>query len=349
MLIYSARKYYLILAFSLSLFLNVSCDGKNISGDEKKMNILQNKPHFEVRISAFGVKYFLRLNGVTILREYDSQAQLDTALPINHWMHPLENEISLELLPDKRGGEINPHSRVKAELWVRSAELAVQSEYKIADINFSGDKQGLAGVQLYSSETGRYSPLRNFEIDEQGDCEVLDVSFEAIDKYPGAQIYKRKLITPSSLPLWGFFQGDKLPDYGKMPDGEYYSAVDDLFGVYKKIHNALAEGSTGAIDKIIPMFSERNVETDAAFYLAPGTTEKELRVALVDAVNDSAQELVALKSDNVRITLEDNHFLVSLTRKRNAAAIGFNDSSYGGSNRFPVILRRENGKWMIAR
>ncbi len=52
--------------------------------------------------------------------------------------------------------------------------------------------------------------------------------------------------------------------------------------------------------------------------------------------------------DNVGITLEDNRKLVSLTRDKDSNAIGFVNSN-GTYNSYPMMFRRENGKWILTR
>ncbi len=71
------------------------------------MNILSNKPVFELRINACGTSYLLRLNGVSVLKEYDSFSQITTTIPVNHWMRSGKNILTLVVMPDGEGERIN--------------------------------------------------------------------------------------------------------------------------------------------------------------------------------------------------------------------------------------------------
>ncbi len=59
--------------------------------------ILVDKPFFEIKISAFGVSYYLELNNISIFKEMDSFSQVSTVLPVNHWMKSGTNLMGLIL------------------------------------------------------------------------------------------------------------------------------------------------------------------------------------------------------------------------------------------------------------
>ena len=87
-----------------------------------------------------------------------------------------------------------------------------------------------------------------------------------------------------------------------------------LFAEYRKVHDALAKKD---IDAILPMFEERNRETDMAFYMEPGTTAKRMRESLMSTLTDLKNgnlELLELGPRNVDYHLEDNKKIVSLRR-----------------------------------
>ena len=130
-----------------------------------------------------------------------------------------------------------------------------------------------------------------------------------------------------------------------MSDEDYYTAVDDLFVEYKKIQDAFLSGD---VSVILEMAKERNREGDLAFYNTPGEMEQSLKTAILDKLNDPAWELRIRKPSSVGITLEDNHKLVSLTLNNSGNSIGFikpNGTYYS----FPLMFRRENGKWILTR
>ena len=309
------------------------------------MNILKGKPAFELKIDYFGVSFFVLFNGSTVFFEYDSFGQASLNIPLNLWMRPDKNNLRLEVLPDEVGGIVNPNAHVSVELWVNQS--GSNDRHKISSIVFVGGgiSNGPGSVEN-SCASGRFSSSEGFARNENGDVIVSEVKEIPLPDYDGAFSYERDLNLPSSLPLWAFFRSEDLPDYDSMPDDEYFSARDDLFRIYKMIQDSLVKGD---VDSVVLMAAERNVETDKAFYLEPGTTERKLKESLMEAINNENLQLVELKSEGVQIRLEDNRKLVRLVRAQDTSAIAFGYKSFSGSQRYNFVFRRENDRWILAR
>ncbi|MCP4475291.1 MAG: hypothetical protein GY821_12155, partial [Gammaproteobacteria bacterium] len=129
-------------------------------------------------------------------------------------------------------------------------------------------------------------------------------------------------------------------------EADYEVVLDELFAIYMKIQNALASGD---IEPILPMFDERNRETDAAFYKTPGATAARLREAMLKNISSDDVDLAELLPDYLSITLEEGNMrLVSLMREGFTNAVGY-DYKGGGSTSYPITLRREDGQWIITR
>ncbi|WP_188407564.1 hypothetical protein, partial [Agarivorans gilvus] len=126
---------------------------------------------------------------------------------------------------------------------------------------------------------------------------------------------------------------------------DYDAVVNDLFVEYKKVQDALAAND---IDSIMPMFAERNREGDAAFYYEDGGLEKMLNESMHEKINSSDWALSTTQPNEVGITLESNQKLVSLTLDEDSNAIGFVNSN-GTYSSYPMMFRRENGKWILTR
>ena len=103
------------------------------------------------------------------------------------------------------------------------------------------------------------------------------------------------------------------------------------------------------IDKIIELFSERNRELDAAYYYKPGTMKVKLSVSLTEAVNNPELKLSDLKTEYLGVYISSGRKLISLKRDGAQSAIGFDDENSGGSDRYDIIYRKKNGKWLITR
>ncbi len=307
------------------------------------MSILQDKPVFELKLEGFGSQYVIYINGVSAHKQYNSGGQINTKLPINHWMRSGKNNISIITWSDEKGTPINPHARINIQLVV-SSHNAPEKEYSIASVNFQNKLKSPASE---SSPSGKYNSLRSFETDKQGDVEVFDiVAKKRNDLNQSAIEFSRDINIPSSLPLWSFFNSDELPDYKSMNDDDYYKQLDTLLVEYLKVQQALKNNKTS---DILSLFAERNRELDLAFYNPPGTLEKQIKEALMEAANNTEAELVDLSQKKVIFSVRENNKLVSLTRSKQKAAIVFNYKNGMGSFRFDLIFRMKDGKWILTR
>ena len=305
---------------------------------------LFNKPVFELKLESFAVSHFIRVNGKTVFIEFDSFGQTATTIPLNLWMKSGINTFGIEVLPDEEGEEFNPSSYILATIFVKENGIG-QSE-RVFSLEFKGGGVKSGNAMESSTPAGVYSSSKKFGADDGGDIILSNIREIDIVDYKGAKSYGRDINIPSSLPLWAFFQSEDLPNYDEMPDDQYFPALDDLFIEYKKIQDAL---SIGDVDSIVAMANERNKETDLAFYLEPGTTQKKLKASLKDAIQDDNLVLAELIPDYVSIRVEDNRKLVRLIRGGETTAVGFNFKSFKGSQSYDFIFRRENGKWIVTR
>jgi len=352
--------HLLALLVAVILLLPVSSGCTKAQSKEKMkgktMSILQKKPVYTLKVETFGVSHFINVNDCTVIFDVDDEGQSAVVVPINHWMRSGENTISYDLFPPEPGKPFKPGSYVRITLMVH--ELSdPEKEYTVATLHFSATKDEHQSHTTGSSPSGMYSSLKNFAPDKAGDIEVFDATgapMPADEDFAGAMTFKRKINIPSSLPLWTFFQSEEMPDHrmNSRSDDEYEAAMAPLFAEYRKVHDALAKKD---IDAILPMFEERNRETDMAFYMEPGTTAKRMRESLMSTLTDLKNgnlELLELGPRNVDYHLEDNKKIVSLRRTGLDHAIILNYVNKKkdlGSKSYPMLFRYQNGKYILTR
>ena len=308
------------------------------------MNILKQEPVFKLSINTFGTKYLVKVNGVTVLREFSPDGQLTTTIPINHWMHPKQNHFTLYVLPENPGDDFNPHAYVELGL-VITENTHRDQEYSLPILHFHGKGAASEQEMQTSMAPGLYDLGAGVEEKDDGPIQITDLNKAPLADYESAVVYRRQMFAENSLPQWAFFTSDELPDYYAMPDEPFYEAMDSLLVPYMKVQNALASGH---IAGILPMFEERNREIDTAFYLEPGSTAQRIKDSMEKNINNPELTLAELKRDYVDITLEENRKLVSLHREGFTSAVGFNFKT-GGSTNYDMMFRRENGKWVLTR
>lgn len=353
--------HLLALLVAVILLLPVSSGCTKAQSKEKMkgktMSILQKKPVYTLRVETFGVSHYINVNDCTVIFDADDEGQSAVVVPINHWMRSGENTISYDLFPPEPGKPFKPGGYVRITLMVH--ELSdPEKEYTVATLHFSGTKDEHQSHTTGSTPSGMYSSLKNFAQDKAGDIHVLDATgtpMPADEDFAGAMTFKRKINIPSSLPLWAFFKSEEMPDYRAMyhnDDEKYDEAMMPLFAEYEKIQNALEKKDIAAI---MPMFEERNRETDMAFYLQPGTTAKRMRESLISTLTDLKEgniELLKMGIRNVDFHLEDNKRIASLRTRDLGHAIALNYINKKddlGSKNYPMFFRYQNGKYILTR
>src|SRR5690625_1662393 len=118
------------------------------------MSVLNNKPLFNLSIEAINARYFIYLNGMLMHKEFSSEGQISTALPVNHWMHPSDNIMAIEVFPE-HDGTVRKSARVKVELQVHS-EAVAGSRHTVATIDFQQKYADDSSPTKHSSPKGRY-------------------------------------------------------------------------------------------------------------------------------------------------------------------------------------------------
>jgi len=331
------KKLQTLAIFIITLLLH-GCDNASAISQEKfNMSILNQKPVFTINFHATGARYRLYLNGVLIERQGSSQGQNSYEIPVNHWMRSGKNTLDLTVYPNEEGEDIPPSSQIKALLQVRN--FGEQENYTLGGFAFSGAsyKEVVLG-KAYQRD------VENFEQVDTGGISISELGMIEDSPYDGARKYALTFEIPSNLPLWAFFGSDEVPDFITLSDEDYYAVSADLYAIFLNIQNHLEEGN---IDEIMPLFSERNRETDLAFYKEEGQTEREL---YSDFTNDiPTLNLLGLDSDTTTYESENNLKLATNYRADRDNVISGNLKSGPGNLSFPIMFRQQDGKWIITR
>ena len=326
-----------VLGVFISLIIAIF--GQNAWGED--MNILQGNVRFKLAIEGHGLKYRVMVNGVIVFTQLEQKNQNNLELPINHLMHPEKSKFSIYGGPQS-ADKFPSGGSVKLTLIVEDRDS--NATYRLPILTLDGGDvykpSHIEGILV----SGRYHLASNNEIKfGSGEIELNEIIKDS--KKSGWFDYSREISLPNSLPLWSFFNSDILPNYDAMSDKDYYVARDELFVEYKKIQDALARGD---VDSIMPMFAERSHEVDLAFDYPEGEINRQLKMFMLNLVEDPEWELRIRKPKDAKILLEPNHKIVSLIRNTQNL-IGFVNSKNGMYKSIPIKFRRQNGQWIITR
>ena len=308
------------------------------SGGETKLenSILNKKPVFTMKIHGFGTRYRIHINGVEVYRENSSASQVTTSIPLNHWMRSGENSLKLTVLPSKKNEPINEKSEVNAEIYVHNDEA--DEQYRIGGFNFKG-----LGYISESDLLGYRLEADLFTHDKEGEIKAEGVEVEKDTIFEGAIEFNQAFTIPNNLPLWAFFNSDDVPNDPDLSEEEYWALSAELRDHLKMIQDKLIAGD---VDEMMPLFEERNNELDKAFYYSSGVMQAKLKDAFETDIPQL--DMLPLEGRYVSYVNEKNLKLASVYRNRKPAISG-NYKEGTGSLKFPIMFRKQDGKWIITR
>ena len=344
----------LLLTIITTMPLKAESKGEEMV-DKKRTSPLLDKPSFNIRISCEGAAATIAVNGVDAYM-HDSLAPLEMEKPVNNLIADGENELQIVMLNPATG--LTPDSVCSVTLFVRRFNDFENPPQDIVTLRYRhGVKEPLKGT----TRAGRYDSTQGFREDEKrGDVKVGSASFRVLrkgvagTKYKGMVLATLKFHMPAPFPRWKFLDAPKVFDktYEEHSKEELLDLMlhdpklAKLYEVNHALYRALKEKD---MDRVMSFFKERNDETDIAFYSKPGSTEKKLREALIEALNDKEQALDTITWDNKK-TL---YFSVDIGRALAGVQgmIVFNSIGYPGSHTFYTKFRWDEKRqtWILTR
>ena len=331
------KKIHTLAILIITLLLQ-GCDNTAVIDQEKfTMSILNKKPVFTIDLHGAGTRFQLYLNGVLVEVLRHSEGQSTYEIPVNHWMRSGKNTLDLTVYPNSKGEDIQPNSVIKALLQVRN--FGDQENHALGGFVFKG-----ATYKAAVLDTAYQRDIESFEIVDSGGIKISELGMIEDAPFDGARKYALTLEVPSNLPLWAFFESDEVPDLDTMSDESYEAITAEMYVILKGIQDHLEQGK---VDEVMPLFAERNRETDLAFYKEEGQTERELHS---DFTNDiPTLNMIELDPKSSLYTSERNLKLASNFRNGRKNAISGNLKSGPGNLSFPIMFRKQDGKWIITR
>lgn len=332
------EKIKLILIILFALFAGCTGEKTMITlNDNTVDSILYDKPVFTLSVHTFGTRYDVLLNGVMVYDDDSGGGQITTSVPVNHWMKAGQNSLELIVYPDDEGIPVSKNSFINIELLVGND--GTDKQFNIGGFEFTGksyiDETKMKGYQL---------SVNSFQLDESGTLIVSDVVREDDTYFDGVVEFSKHLNIPSNLPLWAFFTSEDVIDANSLSDDEFWGLSDKIGSKLDYIRENLVAGN---VDLILPLFKERNIELDQAFYYSKGTMEAKLRDSF--EVDISQLDMLNIQHKHVAYENEINMKLASVYRKGRGAAISGNFKEGPGSLKFPIMFRKQDDKWLITR
>ena len=344
------------ILFALLLLPSIGVSQENTQSaaktqDTKKgrNNMLTEKPYFSISLeSDLCMGYFL-LNGQLLYAAEMAPVKFD--LPVNHWIKKGDNELVMMLAPVDEEGNFGKFPRnMKCAMTLRVKQSGSNSGeiLTIAALKFAAiDPTGIEG----NTPAGRLDSKNGFAPANNGDVLIGKAKKEPFQEV-GAIVTRSITLPAIGLPEWKFFKSDNITDLsgvdiaGRLDEETSDRLKKELLPIYRKIWSAL---KARKVEEVLPLFEERNKETDAAFFKKPGDTGKMLAKELKDSASDPKKKLWPITDDNVIIQIYDNNKLVRLSQNNQKPLLSFDHVTDKISFSYDVIFRKSGNKWIITR
>ena len=325
------------------IFVTVSVCANAEKKLENRMNILKDKPVFSVSVENRGAIFEATINGVVINSDYDG-SDFSVDLPVNQFLTSGKNTIDLYSILNIDNGRIVKDSSTIVTLKIRNK--ASNEDYNVASIVSSTKGYAINNPGLGSTSDVKLNSDRFFYPDDKGDVVIGKLSVLPMKNQINGLKYSMTIDMDIDIPRWRFLDGDSLTYVNDMTDQEYDSARKELVPIYQNIQKAILNGN---IERIMPLFKERNTELDAAFYLDPGSMEKQLFNSLKKTSNDTGLEPADIEEEFLGFRNGYSGQLSHLVQGSNHPAISFNFKDAMGSLSYDIWFRKEGDKWIISR
>ncbi len=364
-------KIKISLGLILAIFISISATSFS---ENKGASMLQGKPFFSIKVDISGCRYEVRINDIPVIENSDG-LPITTSFPVNEYITNGNNELSIFLMPlfddaeypyNETKGSISAACEAIASLEIKQSGTPNNEKKIISSLTFNGSATH-KDLAIQDSFENKTIESNTFSVSETGDISITKPSIEYWDTYKN----QKTAFTPPKY--FNFEQKNRISiEKGvkinqiinlntSLPDWKWVSSKiihnneetkQSLYNEYLKIQHLILSNEVSK-EKLYPLFSERTSELAQAYYIS----ESEMFPSdiIECATNSDKYELLEMNNsynleENVFLNTYGNGKLASLTIWNNSPRITFNETSeHGGATDFPIMFRKENGKWIITR
>lgn len=334
--------------------------------------MLQGKPFFSVRVDVSGCRYEVRINDVTVVSDQNGYP-VTVNFPVNEYIANGENELTVYLMPlvediyEETTTELTKDCKGFVALQVRQSGTPDSENQEISRIQFNGPVDNpdlLSG----STQAVKLDSTNGFAQSENGDVSVSEVQsvtwafrdnikpeinfpeyfsrpqskFLPIEK--GIKV-SQNLFLKSNLPDWAWLQSEKI--------NAHENVRLELYQEFLSLQNLLLSDKLSD-STLYPLFAERTKELSQAYYVSEKEMEPDgiIRCAKDKANYEFLEIEEPIEKEKFSFSVQvygDNRLAAILTWDGGHRLIYNEVAEDGGSKVFPIIFRKQNGKWIITR
>lgn len=311
--------------------------------------VIGTKPLFNLQLDITHCPYDIYVNGGLVERNGEAQPASGTQ-PINHWLRSGDNEVAVYMY---KWPEEPDECDVNVGLELTDAAMTQQPPVTLMTLVHKAKQAPPGDPARGSSPAGTLDSQRAFVASAQGDVRVGPAE---VAQLKGAErmvfVLRRNITLGLPFPEWAFLRSDRLRTLSEVeatkelrPDyHELQAAYDTLWALLDK-HD---------VDGFADACEERSRELDRAYYKQPAETRAALREQLISTMKDKDLELKSIKLPpdkfRQRITGPRGQVLALVEDSVGTPILRYPRKDGGAfSIIFPVMFRRENGRYIVTR
>jgi hypothetical protein len=299
-------------------------------------------PIFKLNMSVYSCGYDFRINDVAIQYNHYYGGN-DVEFPINEFMASGKNTISMYLYPANNAKKLKADDQqCEANLSLNLTYPAFDISHTLASMNYSSPADNLV-AQLNNTnkhpEAYTLNSHNDYKVDGQdGDIKVSNIEIKPFktDRGPGIVLTRTIYIPNDGLPKWAWEDSDKIKN----------DAATEA-SLRKEFNMIMHSIQTKNFDNLKGIFDERDKEMNEAYpsdIPSSGTLPE-----LIKDANNPKVELLPLGPHDGDLYIYAHGKLATIQGWDTTPAVVFNHKDQSGSENYPIIFRRQDGKWIISR
>lgn len=342
----------------------VSACQENVMSNEVNVEVdkIKVQRFIELKVDSSGIDYYIDFNDIKVFSEV-AESPVNQVIPVNHWVVNGDNKLLVS---------VNYQDKVNALKLAQSAELTISVMIRIK----RGDTQqsytltkfdlGISDEQLTRIEKGDIEfslenkdeliaskSWQNIETDlttllANNTKEMIKLSSWIKTDEDSWTDFNQVLSLNLGYPEWAYLKADNLGNSEEMTEDEFYGLSDELYLEYKKVWQLMKDKNK---DALLPLFSLRASEFDAAYYLPKGEKLADMDNSLTSAFEHEDLYLDKIvPDDEAQLTIEGNGKIAILKIAEIATPLIYYSHVRGAFHRsYTLYFMRKDGKWTIIR
>lgn len=311
--------------------------------------MIARQPLLHLRRDIAHCPYEIYVNGGLV--ERNGEALPTSGMqPINHWLRSGENEVAVHMY---KWPEEPDECDVSVSLELSDASQAQASPVTLMTLVHKAKQAPPGDPTQGSSPAWALDSRRAFQQSAQGDVRVGPATVAQLTgALRMAHVLRRNITLSLPFPEWAFFRSDRLRTFADVESfKELRPEYDALLSAYERMWALLDKQD---VDGFADACEERSRELDLGYYKQPGETRAALRQQLIATMKDAALKLNTLDLPAKKVwqwIIGPGGQVSVLTEGSDATPILRYPRKDGGafSIIFPVMFRRENGRYIVTR